>query len=143
MLYRNFSNMFRQEATRRSVCRLNGLSNVLAATLLLCACGASDNTGDQAVCTTEARASVMLTVIDAQNNKLPAVSVSYSIDKASPKTQICASNGECVLEYEVPGEFAITASKVGYSSASTTVNVSRSTCHVNTEQVILTLKSAA
>ncbi len=135
MLYQNFSRLFRQAKTSRVV----ALPNVLAVTLMLCACGSSQS--DDVVCTTEARASVVLTVIDAQNNKLPDVSVSYSIDKASPKTQICASEGECILEYEVPGEFSITASKVGYLPASATVKVTRSSCHVNTERVLLTLNS--
>lgn len=107
---------------------------------MLSACGASQT--DDVVCTAEARASVMLTVVDAKNNKLPDVSVSYSVDKASPKMLICEPNGECVLEYEVPGEFLITASKAGYLPAASTVKVTRGACHVNTERVVLTLKSS-
>ena len=115
-------------------------ANVFAVALLLSACGSAQT--DDVVCTTEARASVVLTVVDAQNSKLPDVSVSYSVDKASPKTQTCASNGECVLEYEVPGEFLITASKTGYSPASAAVKVTRSLCHVNTERMSITLNLA-
>jgi hypothetical protein len=137
MLYQNFSSTFRQVATIRKVV----LANAFAAIFLLAACGSSQT--DDVVCTTEARASVMLTVVDTENNKLPDVSVTYSIDKSSPKTQICTLNNECILEYEVPGEFSITASKAGYFPESATVKVTRSVCHVNTERVTLTLKKAA
>lgn len=134
MLYQNFSRLFRLTSTKRLVV----LPSVLAATVLLYAC--SSGQSDDLLCTTEARASVMLTVVDANNTSLPDVSVSYSIDEASPKTQICDSNGACVLEYEVPGEFSITASKAGYLPAASTVKVKRGACHVNTERVTLTLK---
>jgi hypothetical protein len=136
MLYQNFSHLFRKTSTKRFVV----LPSILAATVLLYACGSGQS--DDIVCTTEARASVMMTVVDANNTNLPDVSVSYSIDSASPKTQICDTNGACVLEYEVPGEFSITASKAGYLPASATVKVSRSACHVNTERVSLTLNTA-
>jgi hypothetical protein len=136
MLYQNCSRTFRQVATSRKIVS----TNFVAATFMLSACGASQT--DDVVCTAEVRASVMLTVVDAQNSKLPDVSVSYSIDKASPKTLICASNGECVLEHEVPGEFLITASKAGYLPASARVKVTRSVCHVNTEFVALALNTA-
>ena len=136
MLYQNFSRTFRQVATSRKVV----ITNFFAATFLLTACGS--NQDDDVICTTEARASVVLTVVDAQNNRLSDVSVSYSVDKATLKTQICPSNNECIIEYEVPGEFSITASKAGYLSSSATVRVTRSVCHVNTEQMTLTLNTA-
>jgi hypothetical protein len=137
MFYLNLNRIFQRVAANRAVV----LANVFTATFLLSACGSSQT--DDVVCTTEARASVMLTVIDAQNNKLPDVSVSYSVNKTSPKTQICDSAVACVLEYEVPGEFSIMASKVGYLPASTTVNVTRGGCHVNTQLVLLTLNRAS
>jgi hypothetical protein len=137
MLYQNFSRMFQQTTTSR----LTVKSIILTTTLSLCSCGASNS--DEIVCTAEAHASVMLAVIDVNNNYLPDVLVSYSVDNSSPKTQICESNGVCLLEYETRGEFSITASKAGYLPASATVNVSRSTCHVNTEHIVLTLNKAS
>jgi hypothetical protein len=137
MLYQNFSRMFQQTTTSRSLVK----PIILTTTLSLCSCGASNNDG--IACTAEARASVMLTVIDVNNNYLPDVFVSYSVDNSSPRTQICESNGVCLLEYETQGEFSITASKAGYLSTSATVNVSRSTCHVNTERIVLTLNKSS
>jgi hypothetical protein len=117
--------------------RANLITFCIAIASLVSACGASN--GEEVPCTLEAKASVIVSVVDTSNNYLPGVSVNYSVDKASPKTLMCESGEVCVLEYEMQGEFAITASKVGYMPASTTVKVARGTCHVNTERVLLTL----
>lgn len=134
MLSQNFSRIFRQIENGRKVV----LANLVAVTFMLSSCGGSQT--DDVICTAEARTSVMLTVVDALNNKLPDVSVNYSVNNAAMKQQECDVNGVCSLEFEVLGEFNMTASKSGYESASAKVNVTRSECHVNTERVVLTLK---
>lgn len=113
---------------------------LLAAVASLAACG-SGSTSNDIVCTTEARASVILTVLDAQNKALSDVNVSYTVNNSALKTQQCDAAGVCILEYEVPGDFSIEASKPSYTSASANVKVSSSACHVNTEKISLVLRS--
>lgn len=112
---------------------------LLSAVATLVACGSGSASND-VVCTTEARASVILTVVDAQNKALSNVNVSYTVNNSALKTQQCDAAGVCVLEYEVLGDFSIEASKPSYISASANVKVSKSACHVDTQQISLVLK---
>ncbi len=103
------------------------------------ACG-SGSDSNNAVCTTEARASVILTVVDAQNKAISNATVRYTVNNSALKTLQCDTAGVCILEYGVPGDFSIEASKASYASASANVKVTKSVCHVDTQQTSLVLK---
>jgi len=74
---------------------------------------------------------------------LSGVSVSYAVDGGALQTLVCDTVLPCALGYELAGNYAITASKPGYTSASTTVTVGRDVCHVMTERRTLTLQPAS
>ena len=104
------------------------------------ACGGGQE--DVILCTTEARSSVLLTVVDQLNAPLSGVHVTYKVNGGAVQSQICESTGTCAIAFEVSGVFSIDASKAGYTTASSTVTVSRDVCHVNTESLTLILQSA-
>lgn len=111
------------------------------ATLALAACGGGDGE-DTIACTAEARPAVDLRVVDGAGVLLSGVTVNYQVDGGAPQTLVCDTVLPCALGYELAGSYAITASKPGYASASTTVTVGRDVCHVITERRTLTLVSA-
>lgn len=113
---------------------------LLAVSAMASACGGADA---GFACTTEARTSVLLTVVDQLGAPLPGVSVRYQVDAGSAQSQACESNGVCAIAFEVSGVFSISATKVGYTSPSGTVTVTRDECHVNTERLTLTLLPGA
>jgi hypothetical protein len=116
---------------------------VLAALVSACGGGSGDGSDEPVVCTTEARTSVLLMVIDQVGAPLPGVTASYRVDGGAAQSQPCNASGACPLAFEVSGVFAFTASKPGYTSQSGTVTVKRDACHVITERVTLALTRAA
>ena len=104
------------------------------------ACGGGGDDG--IACTAEARTSVLLTVVDQLNVPLPGVNVTYQVNGGATQSQRCEITGKCPIAFEVSGVFSIAASKAGYTPASGMVTVSRDVCHVSTESLILTLRSA-
>lgn len=115
----------------------------LTLSALVSACGGGDLGDGLVVCTTEARTSVLVTVVDQVGAPLPGVTVSYRVDGGAAQSQPCDVSGACPLAFEVSGVFTFTASKLGYTSPSRTVTVKRDACHVVTERVTLTLIPAA
>lgn len=106
----------------------------------LSACGGSADEG--IACTTEARTSVLLTVVDQLNVALPGVKVIYQVNGGVAQSQLCEPTGKCAIAFETSGIFLIMASKTGYTSASGMVTVTRDVCHVITESLSLTLSAA-
>ena len=104
------------------------------------ACGGGGDDG--IACTAEARTSVLLTVVDQLNVPLPGVNVTYQVNGGATQIQACETTGRCAIAFEVSGTFSIAASKAGYTPASGTVTVTRDACHVITESLTLTLRSA-
>ena len=104
------------------------------------ACGGGKE--DSIVCTTEARTSLLLTVVDQLNAPLPGVNVTYQVNGGTAQSQACEATGKCAIAFEVSGVFSIAASKAGYTTAPGTVTVTRGVCHVTTESLTLTLRSA-
>lgn len=103
------------------------------------ACGGGE---DGIACTTEARPSVLLTVVDQLNAPLPNVTVSYQVNGGTAQSQVCEPTGSCSIAFEVSGVFSISASKTGYRPASGSVTVTRDVCHVNTERLTLIPRAA-
>lgn len=111
----------------------------VALLVVLDGCGSGDG---QIICTTEARPSVVLTVIDNANAPLSGVTVSYQVDGGAVMTLTCDSPwavAVCDLGRETAGSYSIVAMKAGYASATATVFVDRDECHVITERVTLAL----
>ena len=113
---------------------------LLISSALLSACG-SGKTGDDVVCTAEARSSISLTVLDTLGLPIRTYDVAYQIDKGATQNISCNSSGACAIEYEKSGVFSMTVSKPGFNSTSLDVTVTRDACHVNTQNVTLTLKA--
>jgi hypothetical protein len=106
-----------------------------AAALTLAACGG----GEEFACTLEARASVVVIAQDQAGAPLDNVQVDYRIDGGTPQRAVCLGAGPCTLEWEVRGQFSITATRMGYEPATAVVLVDGDACHVNTRMVTLTL----
>ena len=115
---------------------------LLAVAAIASACGGG-NASDGIACTTEARTSMVLTVVDQFGAPLPGVTAMYRANAGNAQSEACDSNGKCTIAFEVGGVFAITAAKVGHTSTSATVTVTRDACHVITERLTLTLLRAA
>lgn len=106
-----------------------------ALALTLAACGG----GEEFACTMEARASVVVVAQDQTGAPLDGVQVDYRIDGGAPLRVVCQGALPCVLEWEVRGQFSITASRPGYEPATAVVVVDGDACHVQTRGVTLTL----
>lgn len=93
----------------------------------------------EVTCTTDARASVQVTVIDDAGNNLVDADVTWTGDDGVPTS--CENNGggEYVCGYEVSGEVTIDATRAGHEPASELVVVETDECHVITEQLTLSL----
>ena len=113
---------------------------LLISSALLSACG-SGKSGDDIVCTAEARSSVSLTVLSTLGLPISNYDVAFQIDKGATQNISCNTSGACAIEYEKSGIFSMTVSKPGFNPTSLDVTVTRDACHVNTENVTLTLKA--
>ena len=113
---------------------------LLISSAVLSACG-SGKSGDDVVCTAEARSSVSLTVLDSLGLPMRAYDVAYQIDKGATQNISCNTSGACAIEYEKNGVFSMTVSKPGFNPTSLDVTVTRDACHVNTQNITLTLKA--
>jgi len=95
-------------------------------------------------CTTEARASVQLTVVDGAGAAIDGASAQYTIESESwPSPQPCESVGGGVLVcgWEVEDTFHIDVSAPGYLSQTVQVEVWADQCHVITEEVGVTMQA--
>lgn len=113
-----------------------------AASLLL-ALGGCGGTDEAIFCTAEARASVMVQVVDAAGAPLAGATVSYRVDSGREQAAECyAPPDGCstfVAGREIAGDFSIRAEKVGFQPAAASVTVQRDVCHVTTGEVVMTL----
>lgn len=118
---------------------LRSLAPLLGASfLLLTGCDALVD------CTTEARSSVQLTVVDAAGAPIAGAAATYTIEGESwPSPQDCEAMGDGVLVcgWEVEDVFHIEVTAPGYLSESLTIEVYGDECHVITEQIEVTLQS--
>ena len=115
--------------------------------LLLAGCASDDNGffdgdgGNGQVCTTEARASVMVRVVDQAGAPLTGAVVTYTVDGSEPMAAELILSNQYVAGWETRGDFVITASLTGFVTAQATATVTEeaSGCHVISESVELTL----
>ena len=111
------------------------LTLLATAILAISACSETD-----VACTTEARASTMVTVVDATGASVTDATVTYSVDGAAAQNcDLLGSVYNC--GFEQSGTLTITATR-GTTSATKSVVVTRTTdgcSHVVTEKVTLTL----
>lgn len=94
-------------------------------------------------CTTEARASVQVTLVDDADVDITEADVSYSTDGGGTFTdceEVIASQWVC--GWEVSGEIVIRAEAVGYLTGEQTVSVGSDECHVIGMDVEMTLEEA-
>lgn len=97
-------------------------------------------------CSTEARASVRVMVVDGSNRAVTDAKVTYSVEGGEEKSASClASAGDpCTQWYagsETAGSFLVKATSAdGTRSAEKTVTVIKDPCHVLTEDVTLVLQ---
>lgn len=115
---------------------------LLLSPLALLALPACDESVD---CTTEARASVQLTIVDDSGASIPDASASYTIESESwPAPQDCEDMGEGTLicGWEVEDTFHIEVQAPGYATEELEVEVGGDECHVITEQIQVVLDPA-
>lgn len=96
-------------------------------------------------CTTDARASVQLTVVDSSGAAIAGASATYTIeDEDWPAPQPCEDmgGGTLVCGWEVDDTFHIEVTAPGYASETLELDVFADECHVITEQVTVTLQPA-
>lgn len=96
-------------------------------------------------CTTEARASVQLTVVDASGAAIDGASATYTIESESwPQPQDCEDigDGTLICGWEVEDLFHIEVEAPGYAAASVEIEVGGDECHVITELVEVELDPA-
>ena len=102
-----------RQHVRYATHRFINMLGLFALFLAVSACGGGSDGLDGLVCTTEARTSVVLTVVDQVGTTLPGVAVSYQVNGGPALGQVCDLTGVCQIAFEVSGVFAITASKAG------------------------------
>ncbi len=90
-------------------------------------------------CTTEARSSVSVNVVDENGEPILNAELTYSVDGGPSLDCEIFGDGSSVCGWEASGEIAITATAQGYQSASETVTVESDECHVISESLTLTL----
>jgi hypothetical protein len=108
---------------------------LLALALVACDKDTDTDTGGEVGCTTESRASVTVTVTDAEGAEISDATLTYSVDGSA--AQPCEGT---ICGEEIAGELTITASARGYSDASEIVTVEGDICHVTTEELTLALE---
>ena len=111
------------------------LALISALSVHVLGCGSTEMHG----CTTEARASLTVTVLGPSGRICDADVVAQ---KGNDVTTLMAFGGsECTYAgpFEQAGTFTVTASKSGFQPATTTVTVSAGECHVDGQKVTLTL----
>ena len=113
----------------------------VAAALFLSACGGGSGS-DGVACTTEIRASVVVTVVDANAAPIPSAVVSYQVNGGPAQSRVCPATGACPVGEEQAGRFTLSIGKAGFVSVNAEVQVNRDVCHVLTEQVRVVLRTA-
>lgn len=116
--------------------------------------GASGScTGESSVawppaCTEEARASVMVSVLDGRGAPFPGATVTWRVDGREPQPAECADFGllppacaRFVAGWEVAGAIEVRAEKAGFlpAAAAVTVLMDEFSCHVLTRDITLVM----
>ena len=114
-------------------------SVVFASFWFLSACG--NGAYDGVACTTEARSSVDLSVLNTLGLPMRDYEVLYQINQGAVQKTICSTSSPCAIDFEKAGAFSFTVSKSGFQSVTGEVTVSKDVCHVITQRVTLTLKA--
>lgn len=83
-------------------------------------------------CTEEARASVQLTIVDAQTGEDVDAMVTFLLDGEGPNEPEEGWPGTYVLASETEGTFEVTITAAGYQSTVREYEVSGDQCHVDT-----------
>jgi hypothetical protein len=123
--------------------RLQSAAVMLTAALSLSACGGGDSDNSQTIaCTTEVRASLVLTVVDANGAAVPSAAVNYQINGGPTLSLTCPATGACRVGEEQAGRFSLSVSKPGFATSTSEVQVNRDLCHVLTEQVSVVLRAS-
>ncbi len=86
-------------------------------------------------CTTEARASVQVSVIDEEGTLITDADVTWTGDDGIPTSCENMGGGDYVCGYEAQGELTIDATKEMYEPGQEVVTVTADECHVITEVV--------
>ena len=126
--------------------RLRPFSSLLLASVLGAACGP-----EPTVCSTEARASLQVTVVNSQGRAEPGVQVTYTVDGGPEERATCTPtptpDATCrtwVAGYERPGHYVVTATSAdGTRRMRWELEVGSGTCHVATENLTLVLPDPA
>ena len=130
---------------RRFAASLPAAAAIVVVSVFAACAGSND---DWVACTEEARASVMVSVVDAVGSPLAGAVVTYLVNGVQPGTAECADPStpaaQCslfVAGYELAGAFEIAATRGGYRTARANVEVpmDEAGCHVVTRQVTLQL----
>lgn len=107
-----------------------------------------NGSGGGIACTTEARSSVTVKVVDAQGMPVTDAVVTYTVDGGASQNAECVNPlggmGNCqewVAGYEIAGNFVITATSAdGMKTATQMVTVAKDECHVISQTATLTLQ---
>jgi len=92
-----------------------------------------------ATCTTEARASLTVTVLGPSGSICDATVVAQNGNDMTTLTSFGGPDCTYAGPFERAGTFTVTVSKTGFQSAMTTVTVGSDECHVIGQKVTLTL----
>lgn len=111
--------------------------SALAFLLLLTACPGGPTTVD---CTTEARSSITLTVVDPDGADVPDATATYSVDGSADEDCESFGTGGLACGWELAGTFEVTVTAPGFAPSSFTQVVEADECHVITESVEHTLQ---
>jgi hypothetical protein len=97
---------------------------------------------EQIACTTEARSSVSLQVLDEAGAVIPDLTVSYTVDGGASAACDNFMDGAWACGYEQVGTFEISVSAPGFETQTLSLVVEADVCHVITEVEEITLLSS-
>jgi hypothetical protein len=112
------------------------------ATLAGCPPLRADDTGGGVDCTTDARASIQLTVLDAAGAAVPDATATYSGGGFTDEPCEGVPGGVLVCGWEVAGPVDVHVSAPGKQDHDETIVVESDVCHVLTAQVEVVLEDA-
>lgn len=113
---------------------------VVISTLGIVGCG-SDGVGPgDGACTTEARASVTVKVVDASGTPVTDASVTFAVDDEPARACESFPDGSYACGFEIAGEFVIGVARNGESKLEKlTIGMTADGCHVEGKSITITL----
>jgi hypothetical protein len=114
---------------------------VVISSLGFAGCGSDGvGPGGDGACTTEARSSVTVKVVDGSGAPVTDASVTFSVDGAAAQACEGFPDGSYACGFEVDGEFIIGVSKGGENKLQmVTVGMTPDGCHVDGKTITITL----